>query len=66
MVCRYCLQPRVKAGMIFYLQVPYTIPGLSNFLLANTIPRLLPRKIVALIMEKITRPQIRSHESALT
>jgi uncharacterized protein len=35
----------------------YTIPGLGNFLLANTVPRLLPRSMVAQIMERITRPR---------
>jgi uncharacterized protein len=36
----------------------YTIPGLKNFLLANTVPRLLPRSIVAQVVEKIARPRI--------
>jgi uncharacterized protein len=34
----------------------YAIPGFKNFFLANTIPRLLPRQMVAQIMERITRP----------
>jgi uncharacterized protein len=39
-------------------QRSYKIPGIGNYFLANTVPRLLPRRIVAQIMEKITRPQI--------
>lgn len=35
----------------------YKIPGISNYFLANTVPRLLPRSIVAQIIEKVTRPQ---------
>jgi uncharacterized protein len=36
----------------------YIIPGFNNFLLANTVPRLLPRSIVARIIDSITRPRI--------
>jgi uncharacterized protein len=36
----------------------HTIPGLNNFMLANIVPRLLPRNIVARIIAGITRPQI--------
>jgi hypothetical protein len=35
MVHRYYLQPRIKAGMIFYLQVPYRDPAQQE--LANWI-----------------------------
>jgi uncharacterized protein len=38
-------------------QRSYIIPGIDNYLLANTVPRLLPRRIVAQIMEKITQPR---------
>jgi uncharacterized protein len=38
-------------------QRSYKIPGIGNYLLANTIPRWLPRRIVARIMEQITRPR---------
>jgi uncharacterized protein len=37
-------------------QRSYKIPGVGNYFLANTVPRILPRSIVARIMEKITRP----------
>jgi uncharacterized protein len=49
----------VKAALTALdLNRTYTIPGLNNFLLANTVPRLLPRSIVARMIAGITRPQI--------
>jgi uncharacterized protein len=41
----------------------YVIPGFGNFLLANTVPRLLPRSIVARILEGITRPRHLAYKS---
>jgi uncharacterized protein len=41
----------------FDRQRSYTIPGIGNYLLANTVPRLLPRSLVAQIMAKITRQE---------
>jgi hypothetical protein len=41
----------------------YVIPGFSNFLLANVVPRLLPRSIVAKILEGITRPRNSAYKS---
>ena len=35
----------------------YVIPGLKNYFLANSLPRLLPRSITAQILERITRPR---------
>ena len=35
----------------------YVIPGLKNYWLANSIPRLMPRNITVQILERITRPR---------
>ena len=35
----------------------YVIPGLKNYWLANSIPRLMPRSITVQILERITRPR---------
>jgi uncharacterized protein len=35
----------------------YVIPGLKNYLLSHLIPRLLPRSIVARILEQVARPR---------
>ena len=35
----------------------YVIPGLKNYLLANCVPRLLPRSMTVQILERITRPR---------
>jgi hypothetical protein len=35
----------------------YVIPGLKNYLLANLVPRLMPRSITVKILDRITRPK---------
>jgi uncharacterized protein len=46
----------VKAALqAFDRRRTYIIPGWNNYLLANTVPRLLPRSIVARILASITR-----------
>jgi short-subunit dehydrogenase len=35
----------------------YVIPGLKNYLLANIVPRLMPRSITVKILDRITRPK---------
>jgi uncharacterized protein len=48
----------VKAALqAFDRRHTYTIPGWNNYWRANTVPRLLPRSIVARILASITRPQ---------
>lgn len=50
---------RVVAAALKALEAgrSYVIPGLKNYFLANSIPRLLPRSITVQILERITRPQ---------
>jgi hypothetical protein len=55
MVCRYYLQSRIKAGMIFYLQVPYSSYPLTLLDRAKSPVPMVPLGAISILQGRGSR-----------